>query len=264
MILDDLVAATRTRLARAEATKPLAPLREAALATPVPTGGPRFLEALDAHFGLIAELKQASPSKGVIATAFPVAQIAADYEAGGVDAMSVLTEPTYFHGSLATLREVAGQTQVPLLRKDFILDDRMLLEARAAGASLVLLIVGILADGQLRELYTTALKLGLVPLVECHNEDEIRRALVLQPQLIGVNNRDLRDFSVDFENSIRLRAMVPPTIKVIAESGITEPGQLTVLRRGGLDGALIGETFMRATDRRATVQRYRAASEAAV
>lgn len=259
MILDDLVAATKQRLVREKAKVTPAVMHDRALAVPVPVAAATLPAKLHHHFGIIAECKQASPSKGQIAETFPVTQIAREYEAAGVDAISVLTEPDYFHGALADLQAVTQTVATPVLRKDFTIDRYMIDQARANGATLVLLIAAILPGDQLKNLYDYTLKMGLLPLVECHSADEIARALPLHPQLMGVNNRDLRDFTVDFGNSIRRRQLIPADIAVIAESGVTEPSQLQELQAGGLNGALIGETFMKAPDRVATIREYRRA-----
>lgn len=259
MILDDLVAATKQRLTREKSEVAPAVLHEQALQAPAPRAAATLPAQLHQHFGIIAECKQASPSKGQIAASFPVTRIASEYEQAGVDAISVLTEPDYFHGSLADLKAVTATVKTPVLRKDFTIDRYMIDQARVSGATLVLLIAAILPGDQLRDLYAYTLKMGLLPLVECHSEAEIARALPLHPQLMGVNNRDLRDFTVDFQNSVRRRKLFPQGVAVIAESGVTQPQQLQELQAGGLNGALIGETFMKAQDRVATISEYRRA-----
>ncbi|MCI1985805.1 MAG: indole-3-glycerol phosphate synthase TrpC [Lactobacillus sp.] len=257
MILDDLVAATEKRLAVEQAAVPLAAVQAQAAAFAGPQK-PSFIAGLASHFGIIAEVKQASPSKGVIASDFPYQQIAADYTAAGVDAISVLTEPDFFHGDLRYLETIAAASPKPVLRKDFVIDPYMLYQAKAAGASLVLLIVAILSDQQLQDYYQLATDLGLEVLVECHDAQEVQRALAVQPRLIGVNNRNLKDFSVDITTSVRLREAIPAEIKVLAESGITAASQLAELKAAGINGVLIGETFMRAPDRQAIIRRYQA------
>ncbi|WP_225047164.1 indole-3-glycerol phosphate synthase TrpC [Lacticaseibacillus kribbianus] len=259
MILDELVAATRRRLVQHQAAcaPSVMAARAQALAEPVRPG---FIEALGDHFGLIAEVKQASPSKGVIAASFDPIAIATDYAAAGVDAISCLTEPDFFHGSLDILRAVTRQVATPVLRKDFVIDAYMIDEAKVAGARMVLLIVAILSDAQLAAYYQHATALGLHVLVECHSAAEIRRALALHPRLIGINNRDLTTFQVSLATCIRLRPEVPAGVRVIAESGITTAAELGRLRRAGLDGALIGEALMRAADRPATIAAFREAT----
>ncbi|WP_461212910.1 indole-3-glycerol phosphate synthase TrpC [Lacticaseibacillus sp. GG6-2] len=256
MILDKLTQATAKRLVREKAQKSLAVVKAEAVANTV--SKPSFIDALDDHFGIIAEVKKASPSKGLIAKDFPYEAIAADYTAAGVDAISVLTEPDYFQGDLKYLQAIAAESSKPVLRKDFVIDEYMLYQAKAAGASIVLLIVAILTDQQLRDYYRLATALGLDALVECHDEEEIQRALAIKPRLIGINNRNLKDFTVDIGTSERLRKQIPADIKVLAESGITQAGQLAELQAAGINGVLIGETFMRAADRQAIIQEYKA------
>lgn len=258
MILDDLVAATTARIEREKNLFSLAALQQA-VAESKPVNKPSFIASLDEHFGIIAEVKKASPSKGVIAKDFPFLQIAKDYTQAGVDAISVLTEPDYFKGDLDFMQAIAQATSKPVLRKDFVIDPYMIYQAKLNGASLILLIVAILSDQQLQDYYQLATALGLEVLVECHDETEIQRALAIQPKLIGVNNRDLRDFTVDIHHSEQLREKIPAEIKVLAESGITQAAQLTELKQHGINGVLIGETFMRAADRQAIIQQYKEA-----
>ncbi|WP_390406806.1 indole-3-glycerol phosphate synthase TrpC [Lacticaseibacillus jixiensis] len=257
MILDKLVEATTKRLAAEKAQTPLAQVKAQAQAFVKPAK-PSLVAAMHKHFGIIAEVKQASPSKGVIAQDFPYAAIAKDYTAANVDAISVLTEPDYFHGQLAYLKTIAAESSKPVLRKDFVVDEYMLYQAKAAGASVVLLIVAILTDEQLQAYYQLTQQLGLEALVECHDEAEIKRAMALKPALIGINNRNLKDFTVDIHTSTRLRQLIPASVMVIAESGITQAAQLKVLKDAGINGVLIGETFMRAADRQAIIHQYQA------
>lgn len=258
MILDDLVAATSARINREKQQVPLATLKQQATAFGS-LNKPSFIDGLNDHFGIIAEVKKASPSKGLIAADFPYLQIADDYTKAGVDAISVLTEPDYFKGELKFLQAIAEASSKPVLRKDFVIDPYMLYQAKVNGASLVLLIVAILSDQQLHDYYQLATALGLEVLVECHDETEIQRALAVHPRLIGVNNRDLRDFTVDIHHSEQLRQAIPEDIKVLAESGIHEAAQLKELQQHGINGVLIGETFMRAPDRQAIIQQYKEA-----
>ena len=258
MILDDLVAATTARIQREKKLISLAALQQQ-VAEVRPVDKPSFIASLDDHFGIIAEVKKASPSKGLIAKDFPFLGIAREYTKAGVDAISVLTEPDYFKGDLEFMHEIAQVTSKPVLRKDFVIDPYMIYQAKIHGASLVLLIVAILSDQQLHDYYQLATELGLEVLVECHDETEIKRALAVHPQLIGVNNRDLRDFTVDIHHSEQLRAIIPADIKVLAESGITQAAQLKELKQHGLNGVLIGETFMRAPDREAIIKQYKEA-----
>lgn len=197
----------------------------------------------------ICECKKASPSKGVIAPEFPYLEIAEDYEAGGAGAISVLTEPTRFLGRDAYLREIAEAVSVPVLRKDFIVDAYLIYEAAYLGASIVLLIAGILQSDQLKEYLETAESLGLSAVVEVHDEQEIQMAVDAGARIIGVNNRNLHDFTVDLSTSTKLRARIPEQILMIAESGIRTRRDIEQLEQGGVNGVLIGETLMRAEDR---------------
>ena len=197
----------------------------------------------------ICECKKASPSKGVIAPEFPYLEIAEDYEAGGAGAISVLTEPTRFLGRDAYLREIAEAVSVPVLRKDFIVDAYLIYEAAYLGASIVLLIAGILQSDQLKEYLETAESLGLSAVVEVHDEQEIQMAVDAGARIIGVNNRNLHDFTVDLSTSTKLRARIPEQILIIAESGIRTRRDIEQLEQGGVNGVLIGETLMRAEDR---------------
>jgi len=251
MILDTLLAETRVRVAQSKATTPAEALREALAACPPP----RDLLAVLKRPGvaIIAEVKRASPSKGALNLGLAPAQTALSYTSGGADAISVLTEPGRFQGRLADLTvarralDGAGCPR-PLLRKDFILDPYQLLEARAAGADAVLLIVAALDDATLGHLIGQALALGLTPLVEVHNREELARALALHPPLIGVNNRSLADFTVDLAATRELRPLIPPGCLVVSESGIHDPAQMRELARLGGDAALIGEALVTAPD----------------
>lgn len=254
MILDDLVAATQQRTAREQQAEPIAAVKQRALATPAPD--PEWVrQALGGdQLSVIAEVKQASPSKGTIVTGdFDPVKIAQAYAAAGVNAISVLTEPDYFHGQLAYLAAIAQRVDVPLLRKDFTINDYMIYQARAAGANLILLIVAILTPAQLAADLQLAHDLGLMAIVEAHDAQEIRAALAAGAQIIGVNNRNLKDFTVDLNNSVRLRALVPSDVLFVAESGIKTAADVAVLRQAGVDAVLIGETLMRAPDKRAAL-----------
>lgn len=249
MILDDLVAATKARVAKAKATRSLTTLKTAV--TQSSAMAPASFEAAIARpkLSFIGEVKQASPSKGTIVTQFDYLQIARDYRAAGIDAISVLTEPDYFHGKLTYLQQIHQTVPTPLLRKDFVIDDYQLYEARLVGASAVLLIVAILSPAQLRAYLRVAHDLGLAALVEAHDADEVQRAVAAGAHIIGINNRNLRDFSVDFENSRRLRALVPNDCLAVAESGIKTPTDIHQLATAHFDAVLIGETLMQAADK---------------
>ena len=205
----------------------------------------------------ICEIKKASPSKGVIAKDFPYLDIARDYEAAGAASISVLTEPYYFKGSDRYLREIADAVSIPLLRKDFTVDSYMIYEAKLLGASCVLLICALLEQDALEEYIATAHNLGLSALVEIHDEREMDMALSASARIIGVNNRNLKTFEVDMTLSERLRALAPPDVLFVSESGISQSEDIARLRRIGVDGVLIGETLMRAPDKKAALAELR-------
>ena len=205
----------------------------------------------------ICEVKKASPSKGLIAADFPYLDIAQAYEEAGAAAISVLTEPFFFLGDDAYLREIASAVSIPLLRKDFVVNEYMLYEAKLLGASAVLLICAILTPEQLAGYIRIADGLGLSCLVEAHDEDEVHMALDAHARVIGVNNRDLHTFTVDLGNSLRLRQLVPQDILFVAESGISGPDDVDKLRQGGVDAILVGETLMRAQDKKAALATLR-------
>lgn len=197
----------------------------------------------------ICEVKRASPSKGIIAEDFPYVEIAKDYEKAGADCISVLTETDYFLGNDKYLREINDAVSIPTIRKDFIIDEYMIYEAKLLGASCVLLIAALLDTETLKEYMKICDSLGLSALVEAHDEDEIRSAAAAGARMIGVNNRNLKDFTVDIHNSGRLRGLVPKDILFVAESGIRTAQDIKVLRENGVNAALIGETLMRSTDK---------------
>jgi indole-3-glycerol phosphate synthase len=247
MILDDIIAYKRTELAVQKQTVSLAQLQDTPLfhTTPAP-----FLRTVREWPGraIIAEVKKASPSKGVIRADFEPLALAQTYAANGAAAISVLTERKFFQGSLDYLRLIREHVRLPLLRKDFLFDPYQVYEARAYGASAVLLIVAILSDGQLAELGTLARTLGLDCLVEVHDEAELERALAYGVQLLGINNRDLRTFRTTLATSERLMRLIPPGVTVVSESGLSRSEQLSRLESLGVRAFLIGETFMAAPD----------------
>ncbi|MBM3189917.1 MAG: indole-3-glycerol phosphate synthase TrpC [Chloroflexi bacterium] len=262
MILDQIVADTRLALARRKEALPESALRERVRALP-PT-----LDLCAALRGpgvsIIAEIKRASPSRGAISPSLEPARLAADYARAGAEAISVLTEGSRFGGSLADLAEArrglaeAGLMR-PILRKDFILDSYQLLEARAWGADAALLIAAILDDAALARLYEIALALGLTPLVEVHDEEELARVLRLNPPLVGINNRNLKDLSVDLGVTRRLRPLIPPPTLVVSESGIHKPEQMRQLKALQVDAALIGEALLTAPDPAARLRQLKEA-----
>ena len=248
-ILDKLAEHARVRVA--EAKKDISSSEICRLAMSMPKGGFEFENALRSEdISFICECKKASPSKGMIAQDFPYLQIAKDYEAAGADCISVLTEPKWFLGCNEYLREIAAGVSVPCLRKDFIVDEYMIYEAKILGASAVLLIVSILSETQLRKYIRICDELGISALVEIHDETEALRAVNAGARVIGVNNRDLRDFSVDTCNSRRLREMIPRNILFVSESGIKTAQDVALLRSAGADAVLVGEALMKAHDKK--------------
>lgn len=201
----------------------------------------------------ICEVKKASPSKGVIAEEFPYLKIAQEYEEAGAAAISVLTEPEYFLGRDEYLKEISKKVSLPLLRKDFTIDEYQIYESKTIGASVILLICALLSDKQLESYIKTAEKIGLSALTEAHDEQEIHRALQAGAKIVGVNNRDLKTFTVDIQNSINLRKLVPKDILFVSESGIRTSDDIAILKENGTDAVLIGETLMRSPDKKAAL-----------
>lgn len=222
------------------------------------TEGKSFYQALAKKgLSIIGEVKKASPSKGIIAEDFPYLQIAKDYEAAGIDAISCLTEPKYFLGKDQYLKEIAQEVSVPVLRKDFLIDPYQIYQAKLLGAKAILLIVSLLGERELKEFLGIAGKLGLDALVECHDEEEIRCALSVGAEIIGVNNRNLKTFSVNLENSLSLRNLVPMGQLFVAESGMSKPEELRLLEEAGVNAVLIGESLMRAESKKEKLQELR-------
>ena len=255
-ILDQLADHARERVAAAKAALPLADLRRQAEA--LPKGDFAFEKAIrKPGMSFICECKKASPSKGLIAPDFPYLEIAKAYEAAGADCVSVLTEPKWFLGSDEYLRDIAAAVSIPCLRKDFTVDEYMIWRAKLLGASAVLLICAILTPRQLGEYLDLCDDLGLAALVEAHDETEIRTALDAGARMVGVNNRNLKDFTVDTENSRRLRTLVPEGVLFVAESGVRDGADVRRLRDSGADAVLVGEALMRAPDRTAKLAELR-------
>ena len=249
-ILDQLAEHARQRVAAAQKAVPLEDLRRQAFS--LPKGDFGFEKALRKDsLSFICECKKASPSKGLIAPDFPYLEIAKEYETAGADCISVLTEPKWFLGSDRYLAEIARAVPLPCLRKDFTVDPYMIYEAKVLGASAVLLICSLLEEGELREMLARADSLGLSALVEAHDEAEVETALRAGSRVVGVNNRNLRDFSVDHDLSRRLRCLIPREVLFVSESGVRSAGDVALLREIGADAVLIGEALMRAPDRRA-------------
>lgn len=255
-ILDQLADHARERVRIAMETAPLAQVKAAALA--LPRGDFAFEKALRTpDIAFICECKKASPSKGLISPDFPYLQIARAYEEAGADCLSVLTEPKWFLGRDAYLQEIAGAVSLPCLRKDFTVDAYMIYQTRLLGAAAVLLICSILEREQLRDYIALCDSLGLSALVEVHDRAEVPMALDAGARVIGVNNRNLKDFSVDTDNSKRLREAIPPEVLFVSESGVQHAGDVERLRAIGADAVLIGETLMRAQDKRAKLAELR-------
>ncbi len=255
-ILEQLAEHARERVACAKAERPLKELQRKALA--LPRGDFPFEKALkNPELSFICECKRASPSKGLIAPEFPYLDIARDYEAAGADAVSVLTEPKWFLGKDEYLRRISEEVSVPCLRKDFTVDEYMIFEGKLLGASAILLICAILDFAELREYLEICNALGLSALVEAHDEAEVETALRAGAKIVGVNNRNLKDFSINTDNSARLRGMVPRDALFVSESGIRDVGDVRAARKMGADAVLIGEVLMRAADRAAKLAELR-------
>ena len=253
MILEKIVAATKRRIKHAKLISPLNTVKHSAISLPLKNPF-TFEQALaNSTFSFICEIKKASPSKGIIAADFPYRQIATAYEIAGATAISVLTEPDFFLGSNQYLTEIKSVVQLPILRKDFILDEYQIYESKCMGADAILLICSLLSPKELTNYIKIADTLGLSTLVEAHNAKEISMALTAKARIIGVNNRNLADFSIDMQTSIRLRQLVPDNIIFIAESGIKTAADVQLLQQNHIQGALVGETMMKSTDKPAAL-----------
>lgn len=258
MILEQLAEHARERVYEADKIIPRAEIRR--LALNLPKGNFAFENALKTEdLAFICECKKASPSKRLIAPDFPYLQIAKEYEAAGADCISVLTEPKWFLGKNHYLKEIADVVSVPCIRKDFTVDDYMIYEAKLLGASAVLLICSILSESSIKEYIGICNTLGMSALVETHDEAEIETVLRAGARMIGVNNRNLKDFSVDTDNSRRLRDLIPKEVLFVSESGVRSAEDVVKLREIGADAVLIGEALMRATDKRAKLRELRGA-----
>lgn len=260
-ILDQLADYARARVEADKARMPLDVLRRLCADGAVPERTPFTFETALKKPGLsfICEIKKASPSKGVISEDFPYLAIAAEYEAAGADCISCLTEPKWFLGNDRIFCEIRAQVDTPMLRKDFTVDEYQIYQARRMGADAVLLICAILDRDTVRRSLSICDELGMSALVEAHDEAEMRMALDAGARMVGVNNRNLKDFTVDTGNSRRLRAMAPEDVLFVSESGIRTAEDVKALRESGVDAVLIGESLMRAADKRATLERFRGA-----
>lgn len=255
-ILEELAEYARERTAKAKSEIPLDVIKRQALS--LPKGEFAFVNALrKPGISFICECKRASPSKGLIAPDFPYLQIAKEYEAAGADCISVLTEPKWFLGSDEYLKEIASAVSIPCLRKDFTVDEYMLYEAKVFGASAVLLICSILSGEQIKSYLGICDELGLSALVEAHDENEVQSALDAGARIIGVNNRNLKDFSVDIDNNRRLRKLIPRDVLFVSESGGSCAEDVAKLREIGADAVLIGEVLMRSLDKKAKLDELR-------
>lgn len=255
-LLEQLAEHAKERVAQAK--KNVSPEEIRSLARSMPKGKFSFERALQKPgISFICECKKASPSKGLIAEDFPYVEIAKAYEKAGADGISVLTEPKWFLGRDAYLKEIAEKVSIPCLRKDFTVDEYMIYEARVLGASAVLLICAILTEREVADYIKVCDSLGCSALVEVHDENEVETALRAGARIIGVNNRNLKDFSVNMENSGRLRSLVPAGVLFVAESGVRSREDIEAFQELGVDGVLIGEALMKAPDKKAKLQELR-------
>ena len=255
-ILDQLAEHARERVEIAKQSVPPAQLKQQALSAP--KGDFAFEKALKKPgMAFICECKKASPSKGLIAPDFPYVQIAKAYEAAGADCISVLTEPKWFLGSDAYLKEIADAVSIPCLRKDFVVDEYMIYEAKMLGAAAVLLICSILSEEAIKAYIAICDNLGLSALVEAHDKEEVAMALRAGARIIGVNNRNLKDFSVDTDNSRKLRTLIPHEVLFVSVSGVKTATDVAALDAIGADAVLIGETLMKAADKRQKLSELR-------
>ncbi len=255
-ILDQLAAHARERVELAKSKVSLEELKEKALA--LPKGDFSFERALCTEdMAFICECKKASPSKGIIAEEFPYLDIAKAYEEAGANCISVLTEPKWFLGSDQYLQNIANAVSIPCLRKDFTVDPYMIYEAKVLGASAVLLICSILSEEEIREYISISDSLGLSALVEAHDEEEVEMALRAGARVLGVNNRNLKDFTVDTSHSVKLRSLIPQDVLFVSESGVRTAEDVEELWRIGADAVLIGETLMRAEDKKSMLAQLR-------
>ena len=249
MILDRIVEATKIRVAQEKQVESPEAVKAAALALPSDTGFPFEAALRQQDFNFICEVKKASPSKGIIAEHFPYLDIAKEYEVAGAAAISVLTEPDFFKGDKKYLQEIASTVKIPVLRKDFIIDEYQIYQAKVWGASAILLICACLDVPTLTKFRELADSLGLSSLVEAHDEQEVQMAIDFGARIIGVNNRNLKDFTVDVQNSVRLRNLVQDDVIFVSESGLETPEDIQVLRDNNIGVALMGETFMRSPNK---------------
>lgn len=249
MILDEIAAKTRLRVEERKQLAPLDTLKERVSQLTIDYTYPFEKALMGEQLSFICEVKKASPSKGVIAENFPYIDIAKDYKKAGASAVSVLTEPFWFKGEDKFLTEISKEISLPVLRKDFVVDEYMIYEAKLIGASAVLLIAAILTDSQIKEYLSLCKDLGLSALCEAHTEEEVSRLVSNGAEIVGVNNRDLKTFKVDISTAENLRKAVPQSLLFVAESGIKTPEDIKRLHDIGTNAVLIGETFMRSENK---------------
>lgn len=256
-ILETIADAARERVALSKQNLPLDALKERI--SSIPKGEPFLFEKAlsNPELSFICECKKASPSKGLIAEYFPYLQIAKEYEEAGASCISVLTEPKWFLGSDQYLEQIAKEVSIPCLRKDFIVDEYMIYEAKLLGAQAVLLICSITKESELGEYLSLCDRLGLSALIETHDEKEMKSALRVGARLVGVNNRNLKDFSVNTENSRKMRELAPDDVLFVSESGVKDERDIAKLKEIGVDAVLIGEALMKAPDKKALLSRFR-------
>ena len=252
-ILDEIANETKKRVSYNKKNKPLETLKGEAYS--MQKGNFSFESKIKANnFSFICECKKASPSKGIISENFPFLDIAKEYEEAGADCISVLTEPKWFLGKDEYLKEIAKEVSIPCLRKDFVVDEYMIYEAKVLGATCVLLICSILSDNELKEYINICDELGLSALVETHDEKEIEIAIKSKARMIAVNNRNLKDFSVDTQNSKKLREHIPKEILFVSESGVKNANDIKNIYDIGANAVLIGETLMKAQNKKEKLQ----------
>ena len=260
MILDELAAYAGKRVAKAKQTVSFEQIRESALA--LPKGNFRFEEAVRAGgMSFICEVKKASPSRGVIAEDFPYIEIARSYEEAGAACISCLTEPKWFLGSDTIFREIRERVSIPMIRKDFTVDEYQIYEAKLMGADAVLLICALLEEKVLKKYLAVCRELGISALVETHDEAEIAMAVRAGASMIGVNNRNLKNFTVDFDNAAKLKGQIPRDVLYVAESGVASVEDVRKLAETGADAVLMGEVLMRAENKKALLGQMREAAK---
>ncbi len=257
MILDDIVAKQKIRIEHEKKEKSIEILKQEVLTLPLSENF-FFEDSLkNKDFAFICEIKKASPSKGIIVEEFPYTEIAQEYEQAGAAAISVLTEPNFFKGNDIFLKDVADIVNIPVLRKDFIIDEYQIYQAKLIGADAILLICAILDETTLNKFLNIAKSLKLSCLVETHNEEEIKKALNSGANIIGINNRDLKTFTVDVNTSLKLRKLIPNDKILISESGIKTAQDIKMLKNEGFNGALIGESMMLSKDKKSFLAKLR-------